>query len=234
MESEKKFHNERIKNETESRRLDWIYKSIDADKDFLFELYDEKIHKNVLEIGSFKGENSEKFKYNTNYTGIDISDDAVVYATKNFGSSNRKFINQDANKIDELNEKYDYIFGSGVLHHLKLEQFCAALLKIIEKDGVALFIEPAQGNYLLRIFRKLTPNLRTPDEMPFTENEINILNKYFKLEIKRTAIVRPWLPILFFNNKFIIRKSVEIDSKISKNNLIQKQAWILLIKLIPR
>ena len=76
------------------------------------------------------------------------------------------------------NEKFDYIVGNGILHHLyyNLEESLINLKKLLKPNGKIVFIEPNLYNpYVAAIFS--IPYLREktflePDEMAFTRGFI--------------------------------------------------------------
>ena len=96
-----------------------------------------------------------------------------------------------------------YAFGDGVLHHLDRARLAPPLAQKFAPDGYARFIEPAQGNFLLRAFRMLTPKLRTPEGHPFDQESIALLEKHFQVSIEYHGLLRPLAPMLFFNNKAV-------------------------------
>lgn len=42
-----------------------------------------------------------------------------------------------------------------------------------------MFGEPLDGNVLIKLYRRLTPKIRTKDERPLSGGDLAILNKYF-------------------------------------------------------
>lgn len=230
IKKEAEFHNDRIEAEEGLNRLSYMYKSVE-------DVLKMPLHSNqafsssVMEIGCYDGQNSQLF--DCDYTGIDISDKAIEHANKLYSSSNREFIIWDAHKLADLQREYDYIFGNGIIHHCDIPVLARSLYSVLAKGGAACFLEPMQGPPWLRLFRKLTPGLRTEDEMPLTEEMINIFDQYFDVEQKYFAIFRPTLPMFFGNNKAIINFSSKIDENFKKYfpKLFKKWAWLVVINL---
>jgi len=110
---------------------------------------DEIVHfdrfkgKKVLEIGCGAGYDAYQFcKHGAHYTGIDITPDNPIIAKKHlaFFGYDAQFLEMDAENVS-LQERFDYVFSFGVLHHtpniLKALQKIHAVLK---DDGEAQII----------------------------------------------------------------------------------------------
>jgi len=211
LSNEASFHDARI-NIADEHRLGYVYASV-ADVYEFCAVPRSCRQAAVLEVGCFRGDEATRLEdFAGSYTGIDISPAAIVLGTI-----------KDAS--------VDYAFGNGVLHHLDLARFAPALASKLSPNGYARFIEPAQGNLPLRLFRKLTPQLRTPDEHPFDRAAIELLGRYFGVRIAYKALLRPLVPMIFLNNHMATRVSSWIDNRILKHPVFQGQAWLLQVEL---
>lgn len=121
--------------------------------------------------------------------------------------------------------------GQGVLHHLELERFAPNLARKLAPQGFARFVEPAQGNFALRLFRKFSPSLRTPDEIPLDHASIAALERHFEIKIIHHALLRPFLPMLFFNARLATACCRRLDDVLLKNTWLKGQAWLWQIEL---
>jgi len=65
-------------------------------------------------------------------------------------------------------ESIDLIFGRSILHHLDIPAARDEIHRVLRKGGKAVFVEPLGHNPLINLFRKLTPDRRTPSERPLT------------------------------------------------------------------
>lgn len=61
---------------------------------------------------------------------------------------------------------FDAAFGHDVLHHLDLDRARREILRVVRPGGRAVFAEPLGHNPILNRFRDLSPETRTPDEVP--------------------------------------------------------------------
>lgn len=232
--SEAEFHDARI-NTPDEHRLGYAYASV-ADVYEFGAVPDECMDRTVLEIGCFRGDQAAALRgFGGRYVGIDISPAAIEHCRGLGLPAGFEFHVDDANVLDSMADgSVDYAFGHGVLHHLDLPRFAPVLARKLSSRGFARFVEPAQGNLLLRAFRKLTPQLRTPDEYPFDAAAIELLRRHFDVRISHQALVRPYAPMLFLNNKSVIRASRWLDDRLLRHRVFQGQAWLLQIELGKR
>ena len=117
-----------------------------------------------------------------NVTGIDISPVAVEQASarvREGGYDNVAFRVMDAEDLDFAADSFDLICGSGILHHLDLRNAYSELSRVLTPDGCAIFIEPLGHNPAINLYRRLTPEIRTPDEHPLHMADIQDAQSYF-------------------------------------------------------
>lgn len=233
--NEAAFHDARV--DDDCRKLGYAYASV-RDVHGFNDVPPEYRNRSVLELGCFRGNRARALAmgdFRGSYTGIDISPAAIDHCTGLGLPANFRFRVDNANTLDTIGDgEVDYAFGDGVLHHLDLACLAPALARKLSPDGCARFIEPAQGNLLLRAFRKLTPKLRTPDEHPFDGASIELLQRHFRVSIVHEALLRPWLPMLCFNAGWSIAAARWLDRRLLRYRFFQRQAWLLLIELRKR
>jgi SAM-dependent methyltransferase len=63
-------------------------------------------------------------------------------------------------------DSFDIAVGFAILHHLDIERALSELRRVLKPRGRAFFAEPLASNPLIRLYRRLTPQYRTPDEAP--------------------------------------------------------------------
>jgi 2-polyprenyl-3-methyl-5-hydroxy-6-metoxy-1,4-benzoquinol methylase len=134
--------------------------------------------KSVLEIGCGRGENSRMLAERTgmNVLGTDLCVPFIERAKQNNILSNLKFEVLDFNSPDDfLGQRFDYIVGNGILHHLyfNLDAALKNMLNLLKAEGKLIFMEPNLINpYIYLIFSyKILRNLAhlEPAEMAFTK-----------------------------------------------------------------
>lgn len=233
-EKEAAFHDARIEQEGE-QRLSYAYTSVGDVYEFT-QVPGPLQNLAILELGCFRGDRASSLREQpVQYRGIDISSAAIEYCQALSLPDNFVFTVDDANALGSVPDaSIDYAFGQGVLHHLELPRFAQALAQKLKPDGCARFVEPAQGNWLLRAFRKLTPHLRTDDERPFDQSSIDTLQQWFDVSVRYQALLRPLLPMLAFNVRPAVRLATWLDDCLLRIPALQSQAWLLQIELRPK
>ena len=132
------------------RRCDYIISQMDPGK-----------MRNILEIGCGTGELAYLIAKKTgkNVCGIDICKKFVDAAKKKYILNNLKFKTADFNNFKLFKkQKFDYIVGNGILHHLyyKIDDTLKAMQKMLQKNGKIIFLEPNIYNpYCMLIFKIL-------------------------------------------------------------------------------
>jgi len=84
-----------------------------------------------------------------------------------------------AEQLDFPDDAFDVAVGFAILHHLDMERALAELHRVLRPGGVAYFAEPLATNPLIQLYRRLTPQYRTPDERPLYLQELPALLKRF-------------------------------------------------------
>jgi len=127
--------------------------------------------KAVLEYGCGEGWISKDLaQAGARLSAFDISLEAVA-RTRDLlagaGVASRCSIEQmGAEKLRYADDSFDAAVGFAILHHLDLEMALAELHRVLKPGGVAFFAEPLGTNPLINLYRRLTPQYRTPDEAP--------------------------------------------------------------------
>jgi len=137
-----------------------------------------KLDVHILELGCGTGELAFELAKiaGAHVTGVDRSQKFIDYASANYRHPNLRFF--VANFSDSLpgaaQEKYDYIVGNGILHHLyyRLDKFLPTLAFWLRPGGRLIFWEPNLKNpYILLIFKVAALRRMArlePEEMAFT------------------------------------------------------------------
>lgn len=171
--------------------------------------------KKVLEYGC--GEGSYAYlaaKNGAHVTGIDISSKAIKQAQKNKpdNSGDRiEFLEMDAESLDFENDSYDIVCGTGILHYLNPAKALPELSRVLKPNGKAIFLEPLAGNPAIRLYRRLTPNLRAQEELPLTKKDLRNFKEYFNLVSFSYFHLLSLFAVPFRNRKsfFFIRRVLE-------------------------
>jgi len=114
-------------------------------------------------------------------TGIDISDGAIDQARETARSEGieARFEVMDAENLAFPADSFDLVCGTGIIHHLELNNAFAQIVRVLRPGGVAVFAEPLGHNPLINWYRDRTPDQRTPDEHPLVVSDFALARRYF-------------------------------------------------------
>jgi len=172
--------------------------------------------------------------------GIDISDVGLEHgrlrATAEGLSSRVHFHRMDAENLDFEDEHFDLIKVYGCLHHLDLDRAYSELARVLKRDGMIVCTEALGGNPFIQLYRRLTPNLRTPWEIAHLMNRrrlkraeaffSDVRPRFFHLAtllavpVRRLEFLEPALTLLEW-----------ADSVLLKLPLLRWQAWQVVFTL---
>ena len=118
-----------------------------------------KLDVHILELGCGTGELAFELAKIAGacVTGVDRSQKFIDYASANYRHPNLRFLvaNFSDSSPGAAQEKYDYIVGNGILHHLyyRLDNFLPTLARWLVPGGRLIFWEPNLKNpYVLSNF----------------------------------------------------------------------------------
>jgi SAM-dependent methyltransferase len=242
VQREQEFHDQRFSNlSTREKKVGRFYQITQS----VTQYYESFLQENcqdaiVIEYGcglwnyaSYLSKNNAK-----NVIGIDISSVAIDMARQQVQEEGMgdnisfQVMNAEDLKFDE--SSIDLICGAGILHHLNMERAMKSIVKVLVPKGKAIFVEPLGHNLLINLFRYLTPDVRSEDERPLLDKDLKMLEKYFrKVEIEYfyfTALIASFF--VGFPGFNLLLKILEfIDKQLFKVPLLQKQAWVIVIKV---
>jgi len=234
---ERDFHDNLHKGEGE-RFENRFYKALgNMFVDFDQEIQNDCKDKNILDYGCGIGLNTEKYlKYlPKKITGIDISEISLQKARKRvklYENQKVEFKQDNCENLSLENESFELVYGTGVLHHLKLDLAIKEIARVLKKDGKIIFVEPLGTNPIINLYRWMTPKARSQDEHPFNEKDFAFMRNYFKdLKIKYYG----FLTLIFYpfygnqsSSKFFNLLS-NFDQYLFKSRFLRKFAWSALI-----
>lgn len=114
--------------------------------------------------------------------GIDISPVAVdrqQARAADGGFEQASFEVMDAEQLSFEDDRFDLVCGTAILHHLDLDRAYPEISRVLRPGGRAIFTEPLGHNPAINLYRRRTPDLRTPDEHPLLIHEITDAHRWF-------------------------------------------------------
>ena len=240
IQREKYFHNERFGSNIELRKpVSKYYSSLKSHKYYYFEVIKKYCNgKKLLEYGCGTGNQTLSWiNMGAIVTGIDVSSEGIKKA-KEKALKDKLEVNyfvMDAEKTSFKNNSFDIVVGTGILHHLNLNNSFSEIARILDKDGHAIFLEPLGYNPFINCFRKLTPSMRTIDEHPLRKDDLTLASEQFDYIEKRYFHLFTILAVPFRNTRmfsFILNFLTSIDNRVmSILPGIRKYAWIVVLDL---
>jgi SAM-dependent methyltransferase len=166
--------------------------------------------------------------------GLDLSNISIQNARKlaeiEGVSNNSYFIQGDCENTGLPNECIDTCLCSGMLHHLDLSCAFYELRRILKPGGIILAMEALEYNPLIKLYRNLTPQMRTEWEKSHIIGfkDIEFAKNYFNVkEIKHWhlfSIAGAYFP-------FALNLLNNIDDIILRNKFINRMSWMFSFEL---
>lgn len=181
LESERTFHNRQTEQHTRAQALKYYSVTSASTEDYHARLTVPEGGR-ALEYGCGQGAYAlELAACGVNVTGIDISDEAIRVArnTARARGLSVRFEVMNAETLTFPDASFDLVCGTGILHHLALDRAFFEIARVLKPTGRAVFAEPLGHNPLIRLYRWLTPSLRTPDEHPLLMRDLDLARRHF-------------------------------------------------------
>lgn len=167
--------------------------------------------------------------------GIDISSASIENARHDAHvegvTQNTRFLQADAENTLLPDDSIDTVICSGVLHHMELARAFTELRRILSPGGRILAVEALDYNPAIKLYRHLTPAMRTEWEKSHILSlaDVEFAKEYFRIgEIHYwhiTSILYPYLkPLLPLFNL--------LDGALTKIPLVRLMAWIFTFELV--
>ena len=168
--------------------------------------------------------------------GFDISSVSVQNADKTAISQNLKniiFFQADAEATRLPDNSIDTILCGGMLHHLDLSYAFPEMRRILKPGGKILAGEALNINPLIKLYRYLTPSMRTEFEKAhiLSLSEVRFAKRFFDV-----TEIRYWHVVSYAAGKFpsLLRPLEILDRVLQKIPYIQRLAWIFTFEMTKR
>ena len=171
------------------------------------------------------------------FCGIDISNRAIDVARETASAQGLRqceFSVMDAEHTSFPDGAFDVVFGHGILHHLDLGTCFPEIARILRPGGKAIFTEPLGHNPALNLFRKLTPQMRTPDERPLIMGDLRQAGQYFRRVDCNFFGLTTLAAVPFLRTPAgpaVMRMFEHVDRVLLRLPVVKRQAWSVLMTM---
>ncbi len=167
--------------------------------------------------------------------GIDISPVSVSNARQDAEregvAGNTRFLQADAEDTRLPAGSVDRVLCNGMLHHLDLSRAFPELERILAPGGRILAVEALDYNPAIRLYRRLTPDMRTEWEKNHILDlgDLEYARRFFTL-----GEVRYWhiTSILAPHARALLPVLNRIDRVLTRIPLVRLMAWIFTFELV--
>jgi SAM-dependent methyltransferase len=202
-------------------------------------LYAKRVHSTrFMEYGcGVKNAANELAKHGNPVLAIDISHTALKTTRERVdaeGISNLTFSQMNAEQLAVQDNSLDVICGTGILHHLDMEQSLSQITRSLRPGGTAIFIEPLGNNTFINLYRRLTPAIRSQDEHPLLEADLALLQRYFRRVNLHFFYLTTLLAIPFSGwpgSVLLVNILDLVDKILFLVPALRRQAWQVLIEV---
>lgn len=166
--------------------------------------------------------------------GFDISRVSVensIRFAKEEGVEGVRYFQADAENTKLPDNSIDRIICSGMLHHLDLSYALPELRRILKPGGKLLAVEALDYNPAIKLYRMLTPDMRTEWEKAhiLSLKDVIFAKRFFKI-----GVVRYWHVVGYAAGKLPFLSGILdlTDRFLERIPYIQRMSWMFTFELI--
>lgn len=170
---------------------------------------------------------------------IDLSSVAVAEAeakARALGLDGQiEFHEMNAEALSFADRSFDVVCGTGVVHHLDLRSAYSEIARVLRPSGRAVLMEPMGHNPLINLYRRRTPEQRTPDEHPLLIADIELAERYFRRVESTHFALFSLLALPFAEQRFGARLLHWLDgvdrAMFRRVPAIRRLGWLVVLEL---
>jgi ubiquinone/menaquinone biosynthesis C-methylase UbiE len=213
----------------------------------LLDLLGDLRGKKVLEFGCGQGWLTvDLARIGGEVHAFDISEESLnvarEYATQKGVGDKIHLKTDNAEALSYQDDMFDVVAGGGILHHLDLEAAFGEIHRVLKPGGKAFFLEPLGHNPLINLYRKLTPEKRTPDEHPLLVSELGMYTSQFsqmRCEYFYLLALLAFPFMIVAKSPFLFKKSLNMLSRADDHflrlfPLFRRYCWSVIMILEKR
>jgi len=197
--------------------------------DHLSNKYNIKQNDKFLEIGCGRGEYIDGFsKRGINCYGVDISD----YTKKQYPDIKFSLCDLINEKLPFEDNTFDYVYSKSVIEHFyHPEKIFEESFRVLKPGGKILAVEALDYNPAIKLYRMLTPDMRTEWEKShiLSLKDIKFAKRFFEI-----GAINYWHVVGYAAGKFPLLTGPlnMIDRILEKILYLQRLSWMFTFELI--
>lgn len=154
--------------------------------EYAFHLLENVAGRRILNVGCGEGLDAVILaSLGAEVVALDISDAAVAVtnerAAANGVAERVRALVADATTLPVASGSIDAILAAAVMHHVDIPKAAAELRRVLRPGGVAVFVEPLAGPYILQLLKRMVPLPKSPDisedERPLTPADVSLISR---------------------------------------------------------
>ena len=174
--------------------------------------------------------------------GLDISRGSIENAKQKalkLQLNNTFFVQGDCEKTQLPDNSIDIVLCSGMLHHIDLTYAFPELRRIMKPGAILLANEALSYNPIIKLYRKLTPHLRTEFEAEhiISHDDLLFASKFFAVRNIRYWHLFSIMAVPFRNSscfRSVLKFLQWIDFYALKIPLLRNMAWQFTFELVKQ
>jgi len=94
---------------------------------------------------------------------------------------------------------FDVVYAANLLHHVPKERCLDEVVRVLKPGGRAAFWDPLKHNPVIRVYRHMAREVRTPDEAPLGMRDLRLFRSRFaRVEYRTFWLAALWVFMRFF------------------------------------
>ena len=236
---EAEFHDRAFTEDVRARTAKF-YAVTEISKRFYVDLITRKCSgARVLEYGCGPGGYAADLaRAGATVTAIDVSESAIELGRQEAVAAGfaeqTSFHVMNAESMAFPEHHFDLICGCGILHHLDVPRALAEVIRVLGPGGRAIFYEPQGHNALIKLYRRLTPSMRTEDEHPLLWSDLEAIRLQFDAAQFHFFHLLSLVSFPFRSMPgygFLLRMLGQTDRFLFRLPRLKRQAWVVVMDL---
>ena len=161
----------------------------------------------VLDLGSGCGEAAVYFaKHGARVTAADLSPGMLGLVDKvaSLHGVRVATVETSADRLSLPDNQFDIVYAANLLHHVDRPRCLDEIRRVLKPGGRAAMWDPLEHNPIIKVYRWLAKEVRTPEERPLAITDLRLFRSRFSQVMYKTF----WLTTLWIFLRFFLIEHV--------------------------